>query len=93
MLLEILRFLLGFLKSTEPAKASRAMSARTTLSCCGLELDALLPAPAAGAANLDDLVAKPEDEELEPIVEAVALKLELLEEVPASAVGGAVVVL
>ena len=92
MLLEVLRFLLGVLESTEPAKASRARSARTTLSCCGLELDALLPAPAAGAANSDDLVAKPEDEELEPIVDTVALELELLEDVPASAVGGAVVV-
>jgi hypothetical protein len=42
--------------------------------------------------NSDDLGAEPEDEELEPIVEAVALELELLEEVPACVVGGAVVV-
>ena len=92
MLLEVLRFLLGVLESTEPATASRTRSARTTSSCRGLELDALLPAPAAGAVNSDDLGAEPEDEELEPIVEAVALELELLEEVPACVVGGAVVV-
>jgi hypothetical protein len=42
--------------------------------------------------NSDDLGAEPEDEELEPIVEAAALELELLEEVPACVVGGAVVV-
>ena len=92
MLLEVLRFLLGVLESTEPATASRTRSARTTSSCRGLELDALLPAPAAGAVNSDDLVAKPEDEELEPIVDTVALELELLDDVPVSVVGGAVVV-
>ena len=106
LLVDVLRFLLTEPATPSRARSARTTSSGCgweldaplpALELDSLlpapELDALLPAPAAGAENSDDVGAETEDEEPAMIAGALALELELLEEVPAGGVvAGAVIV-